>query len=224
MLLANALIDSDDLNQLQHEAIVLDQSFTTWQETQVKDLKLWTAGHVSERQSGVKLGAGYWPGRVDSYFDLCIGCVWNTARTARLLLISLISKLSMTFQDRNNGKNINDDNNHSDFDNPNHQDVLRLIEDIISSIPFHLAEDLQAFLRGLEKDDASTAMKPGRHVGGLLLMHPLYVASKLPIVLQQMREYLSDCLEWIATNMGIGQASLFAKVRSCPFWKSSLIH
>ena len=44
-------------------------------------------------------------------------------------------------------------------------------------------------------------------------MHCIYVASKLSIVPQQMREYMNDSLEWIAKHMGIGQASLFAKVR-----------
>ena len=62
------------------------------------------------------------------------------------------------------------------------------------------------------KENGTAVVNPGRSVGGLLLMHPIYVASKLPIVPQQMREYLENCLEWIAMYMGIGQASLLAKV------------
>jgi len=61
----------------------------------------------------------------------------------------------------------------------------------------------------MEKNAA--AMNPGRPVGGLLLMHPIYVASTLLIVPQHMREYMKECLEWIGMHMGIGQASLFAK-------------
>lgn len=134
------------------------------------------------------------------YFDLYVAGVWNTCRTTRVLLINLIVKLSNILND-------NDDCNRE------HQDVNCLVEDIISSIPFHLVEDLQAFLRDMGKEKAAATMNPGRSVGGLLLMHPIYVVSKLSIVPQQMREYMSGCLEWIAMCMGIGQASLFAKVR-----------
>ncbi len=72
------------------------------------------------------------------------------------------------------------------------------------------------FIRDVGKN-AAAAMNPGRSVGGLLLMHTIYVASNLSIVPQQIRLYLKDCLEWIGMYMGIGQASLFAKVRISDF-------
>ncbi len=203
--LGSPLTRSDDIHQLKSEAIALDQAFARWQEAQVKDFNPWTVGHVSQAQAGAKLGVGYWPGRVDTYFDLYVAGVWNTSRTARVLLINVILKLSRI---------LNDNQDHT----REHQDALRLVEDIVSSIPFHLAEDLQVFLREMGQvemgtQNAAAILSPGRPVGGLLLMHPIYVASKLSIVPQQMREYMRDCLEWIATHMGIGQASLFAKVR-----------
>ena len=155
---------------------------------------------MSKEKSRSKLQIGYWPGKVDMYFDLYVAGVWNICRTARVLLIDLILKLSKMLQD---------DNNHS----IEHQDALRLVEDIVSSIPFHLAEDLQVFLRDMECKNTVAMMKPGRPVGGLLLMHPIYVASKLSIVPLQLQEYTRECLEWITLYMGIGQASLLAKVR-----------
>ena len=204
--LNHPLTQLDDLHQLKNEAIALDQAFAKWQENQVKDFNPWTVGHVSQAQAGSKPGVGYWPGRVDTYFDLYVAGVWNTSRTARVLLINMIFKLS---------RMLNDDQNHT----RKHQDaLLGLIEDVVSSIPFHLAEDLLVFLHSLEnvevgKESAVAILSPGRPVGGLLLMHSIYVASKLSIVPQQTREYMTDCLEWIAKHMGIGQASLFAKVR-----------
>ncbi|KAK0509741.1 hypothetical protein JMJ35_008135 [Cladonia borealis] len=135
--------------------------------------------------------------------------MWNTSRIARVLLIHMILKLSRLLKD---------DQDHT----RKHQDaLLGFIEDIVSSIPFHLAEDSPVFLHRLEegevgkaqmgKENAATILSPGRPVGGLLLMHPIYVASKLSVVPQQTREYMTDCLEWIAKHMGIGQASLIAK-------------
>ena len=143
---------------------------------------------------------------MDAYFDLYVAGVWNTARIIRVLLIDLVITLSKML------------NNNDDSHNSGHQDALRLLQDIIASIPFHLAEDLQAFLRDVRDGNAAARIQPGRPVGGLLLMHPIYLASKLPIVPLQLQYYLRDCLEWIATNMGFGQASLFAKVREflCP--------
>ena len=208
--LNHPLTQSDDLNQLKNEAIALDQAFAKWQEAQVKDFNPWTVGHVSQVQAGSRPGVGYWPGRIDMYFDLYVAGVWNTSRTARVLLINMILSLS---------RHLNDNENNT----RKQQDALRLVEDIISSIPFHLAEDLSAFLHRLQggevgkaemgKESVAATLIPGRPVGGLLLMHSIYVASKLSIVPQQMREYMDDCLEFIAKYMGIGQASLFAKVR-----------
>ena len=94
------------------------------------------------------------------------------------------------------------------------QDALTLVEDITASIPFHLVENLQLFLRDTQDENAAARkIKPGRPVGGLLLLHPLCIASKLSIVPPALQNYTRECLEWIATNMGIGQASLLAKVR-----------
>ena len=197
-LLANPLTGQNSLCLLKDEAMALDRGFATWQESQVKDFRPRTVGHVSQGKSGSNIAVGYWPGRVDKYFDLYVAGVWNTSRTARFLLINLILKLS---------KILNDNQDHS----REYQDALRLVEDIVASIPYHLTEDLQIFLHDIGKNAA--AISPGRPVGGLLLMHSIYVASKLLIVPQQMREYMRECLAWIGIYMGIGQASLFAKVR-----------
>ncbi len=178
--------------------MALDRNLAEWQVSQVQDFNPRTVGHVNQGQSKSTPAVGYWPGRVDSYFDLYVAGVWNTSRTGRLLLISLILKLS---------KLLNDNQDHS----REHENAQILTEDIIASVPYHLAEDLHVFLRNVGKD---TAISPGRPVGGLLLMHPIYVASTLLIVPQKLREHMQECLAWIGTHMGIGQASLFAKVRT----------
>ncbi|KAK0516280.1 hypothetical protein JMJ35_000883 [Cladonia borealis] len=203
-LLADPLTGLDNLHQLKCEATALDQAFVRWEQARAEDFKPWEVGQVSGGQEA-KLGVGYWPGRVDTYFDLYVAGVWNTYRAARLLLLDLVLKLSTI---------LNDGHMHGS----GYQETLRLVEDMVSSIPFHLAEDIQVFLRGLEngygvgKKNVLATIEPGRPVGGLLLMHPLYVVSKLSIVPQQLREYLRDSLEWIAKHMAIGQASIFAKI------------
>ena len=189
-----------------NEAIALDQTFANWQETRSIDFRPWTVSSVSQPKAESKIEVGYWPGKVHMYFDLYVAGVWNTARMARVLLLDLILKLSNA---------LNDNHNYDrEQQNTLRGDALRLAEDIISSIPFSLAEDLQIFLQDRRKEDKEAKMQPGIPVGGLLLMHPLYIVSRLSIVPEKMREYMRDCLEWIAENMGIGQASVFAKVRA----------
>ena len=41
---------------------------------------------ATQPQAGSKVEVGYWPGRVDKYFDLYVASVWNTVRMARVLL------------------------------------------------------------------------------------------------------------------------------------------
>jgi hypothetical protein len=91
------------------------------------------------------------------------------------------------------------------------RDLITLLCDIIASIPYLLTEDVQAFLRQGATHDISNT---GRAAGGLLLMHQLYALSKLPTVFPETQEYFKRCLGWIGERMGIGQASLFAKVGS----------
>lgn len=196
-LLSNQLADAGDLYQLKNEAVILDQALSKWQDSRVTDFKPCVIGYASQRQVGSKVKVGHWPGKVDTYYDLYVSAVWNIFRSIRIILIDLSSKLSNLLT-RKQGPNTE------------YIEVLRLVEDIISSIPFHLAEDLPAFVREIDKE--CSTVKPGRPVGGLLLMHPLYVASKIYLVQQHMQEYLRCCLEWIASDMGIGQASLYAKV------------
>ena len=142
---------------------------------------------------------GYWPGRVETYFDLYVAGVWNVFRTARLLTLALIVRMS---------------NKHGmirSFVDLDHT-ATRTMNDMLASIPYHLTENLQAFLY---KQHMNTQIEdPGRHLGGLLLMHPLYVASRLHFVSEDVRAYIRDCLVWIGENMGLGQATLLAKVGS----------
>lgn len=85
-----------------------------------------------------------------------------------------------------------------------------VVEDMLASIPYHLTENLQVFLN----EPSKGINKRGRSLGGLLLIHPLYVASEMPFLDEETRIYMRNCLEWIGENMGFGQATMLAKVRT----------
>jgi len=155
---------------------------------------------------------GYWPGTVSSYYDrksclhstipvpTCwrntayVASIWNSYRKACLLVLNII----LSCEHR-----INNDTSIQ-------KDVAALTEGIVSSIPYLLATDLQAFV---EHATAGSKIVPGRLVGALLSMYTLYVLSTLPMVEEKLKVYIRGCLEWIGRHMGIGQATLLSKVR-----------
>jgi hypothetical protein len=93
------------------------------------------------------------------------------------------------------------------------EEAQKLALNIAASIPYYLAENVQVFLnQTLASDVTSKAMIPGPSVGGLLLMHTLYMVSNMSVVDPALKVYLKDCLAWIGRNMGIGQATMLSKV------------
>jgi hypothetical protein len=91
-----------------------------------------------------------------------------------------------------------------------HEEVANFTEGIVSSIPYLLTADLQAFVKNAAA--GSPPLVPGRPVGGLLSMHTLYVLSTLPMTDRKLKVYIKACLAWIGTCMGVGQAALLSKV------------
>jgi hypothetical protein len=189
---------SKDFFTLRNESILLDQRFAKWQESRVTEFKPTGIGHISRKENEMKVAVGYWPGKVDTYFDLYVAGVWNIFRVARLQVVDLIIKLSDALE-------VNDgrvDHIHT---------AHCIVEDMLASIPYHLVDNLQAFLN--EVTTSIEITDRGRSLGGLFLMHPIYVASKMPFLPNNIREYIQRCLIWIGSHMGLGQATLLAKVR-----------
>jgi hypothetical protein len=92
------------------------------------------------------------------------------------------------------------------------EEAQKLASNIAASIPYYLAGDLQVFLnQTLASGVGYKAMIPGPSVGGLLLMHTLYMVSNMSVVDPALKVYLKDCLAWIGQNMGIGQATMLSK-------------
>ena len=194
---ANGSLAPDQACTLKQEALRLDRKFAGWEDAQLDSFKRTAVGHISETETGVSPTVGYWPGSVDTYFDLYTATVWNTYRTVRCVLVSLVLTLSSVSGD---GADCGS----------KYRAGMHMVEDIIASIPYHLTEDLHAFLRDVESRKEIAAA--GRCAGGLLVMQSLYVLSRLGFVSPRMGTYFKDCLTWIGKNMGIGQATLYAKV------------
>ncbi|EED22673.1 hypothetical protein TSTA_061610 [Talaromyces stipitatus ATCC 10500] len=102
---ANALFQesskdfSDTLNQLHNEAQELDRAFPMWKETRETSFHPSTIFYMEDNYDPSECPVGFWPGEVDTYFDLYSSAVWNIYRAARLFLVDLILKLSSALND-----------------------------------------------------------------------------------------------------------------------------
>jgi hypothetical protein len=178
---------------------------------------------------------------VHSYFDLYVAAVINTYRKTYLMLIDVLVRLLPRAVPELNASTALDDPN-LDIDQVASaagaatntiatwtEKATGLVHEILASIPYHLAKDLSAVGTmspsapgGLRTSSTSTsAPGVGRPVGGLLLLHPLYVLSSCTIVPTSVQAYVLKCLAWIGEHMGIGQATVMSKV--CMHLKTCII-
>jgi hypothetical protein len=85
-----------------------------------------------------------------------------------------------------------------------------------ASIPFHLTRNPEIFVSKQQRKSSiaieQQTIVVNRSVGGLLLMHPVYLASTLSIVPTRFRSMFREYLAFIGRVMGIGQARLLADV------------
>jgi hypothetical protein len=93
-----------------------------------------------------------------------------------------------------------------------YENVARLTDGIVSTIPYLLAADLQVFVENATRE-SPPPLVAGPPIGDLLSMHALYVLSTLPLTEDRLKVYLKDCLTWIGDSMGIGQAKILSMVR-----------
>lgn len=194
---SNICLSLQDYLLLKDQCIAMDQRLAQWQTSRLPEFRSTTIANISRTQQQDKVEVGHWPGSVDTYFDLYVAHVWNVFRTARLLLISIMHRVWQVCEKSADVYKLS-------------AAATSIAEDMISSIPFHLVESLPAFIKDLSTSEPMA--QPGRAIGGLLLMHPLHIASNLPFLPEPTKQYMRDCLSWIGSHMGIGHADLLAQV------------
>ncbi|KAL5342269.1 hypothetical protein BJX70DRAFT_339574 [Aspergillus crustosus] len=151
-------------------------------------------GHL-KRSAPDDTEVGYQPGRVDVYADFYVAATWNISRVTRCFLIDLIIRIPGIIGDTSALVKM--------------REAARCqITGNIASIPYHLSDNIQTFLHNAHTREA---IDPERSAGSLLLMHPLYVLSRISITPRSTRGYLLSCFSWIGRHMGICQATVLAQ-------------
>lgn len=191
------LCDPEEWESLGREALSIEQRFVDWENNRPTEFKPATAGHIKQPDTDEEAEVAFWPGRVDTYFEIYISAVWNLFRASRLFLVCLIAKISQASFGR--------------LDCTEHiYTATRAAEDILASVPYLLSENLQELLA--QQDKIKEIPEAGRLLGGMLLMHPLYTMSQIPFLPDNLKKYSTKCLMWIGSEMGIGLATVLAKV------------
>lgn len=191
----------EDLQLLKQEAELVREDY---QRCVLNLAKEWTpvlVGHIPGNQNDMRRPeAGYWPGPVLSYYDHYVACIINSYAKSQLLVLNVIARCQGFTQD-------------TEIDPLIWEEAQKLALKMVASIPYFLSENVQVFADQSLASGAtsSQAITPGPSVGGLLIMHTLYMVSKLSVLDPMLKIYLKDCLAWIGRNMGIGQATMLAE-------------
>ncbi|KAF4253133.1 hypothetical protein CNMCM8812_005720 [Aspergillus fumigatus] len=193
--LADSILTATHQYALLQRASILDNRLAQWEDRVAPENKPITIAHMRPG-SDPYIEVGHWPGPLHMYTDLRAAALLNISRVARCYLLDIILRLKDMQADTGN-------------DDKERATAVQLIQDFTSSIPYHLVEDLHSFSMSVQR--GNPIEPPGRAVGGLLLMYPLYIASQLSIVSVQFQDYFKRCLVWIGQNTGVGYASLLAK-------------
>ncbi|RMJ19403.1 hypothetical protein CDV36_000894 [Fusarium kuroshium] len=191
--LTNPHSSTEDLVQLQQDLLALEDDIMYWGDDRPSSWAPELVGHVLD---GTLKGSSYrCSGPVYKYFDQYVAAAWSSWRSICILYIDHLVHLSQAL-----GQEEGIDGHRAK--------VHHLTAELKASIPYHLSRNLEVYVQHPDAETASS--NPQRTVGGLLLLHPLYVIARCTTVAMSDREYFVRTLRWIGTEMGISQALVLA--------------
>ena len=191
-----------------------NNEFSSWATSQPDEWKPRTIRSINRRHEIYPPGLSWFSGRIDVYLDrkyhimaVCsyinstvyVSAVWNAYRKNHLLILNNIIRCSRRLE---KGNSCHEEKFQFD----------EILGDLLASVPFHLVSNLTSFAEQVDGGLEPTII-PGRSIGGLIIMHPLYVISHLSVVHPRIHAQMRDCLAWIGTHMGIGEATILSSVR-----------
>ncbi|UPK92701.1 hypothetical protein LCI18_003636 [Fusarium solani-melongenae] len=191
-LLANPYSSIEELFQLQQDLQALEGDIMHWDTDRPTSWAPELVGHV--RDETIEDSSYRCPGPVYKYLDQYVAAAWTSWRSICVLYLDHLSCLAHAL-----GQEVLDGHRAK---------IHHLVAELKASIPYHLSRDLGMYVR--RPDAETTPNTPQRIVGGLLLLHPLYVVARCTTVTVSDREYFVRILRWIGSEMGISQATVLA--------------
>ncbi|PON27729.1 hypothetical protein TGAM01_v203496 [Trichoderma gamsii] len=131
---------------LQREALVLDEEFSHWGES-ITDHPSYARVTVAslDESAAAQSGCDYChSGPVDTYSDHYIAAIWNTYRKSHIVLLDIMAHLERHISKEETSLKLQGR-------------VEKFVADIIASIPYHLAYDVDEYLKCIHSQRSDIA-------------------------------------------------------------------
>ncbi|KAH7377995.1 C6 zinc finger protein [Cadophora sp. MPI-SDFR-AT-0126] len=200
-------LEEDLITELLQSADDLDHDLANWALRTPTQWSYSTITRIGNLETSFKHSAVYVPDQIHRYPDLYVARIWNLYRVSRLIIQSMILRISclsatttIDFQDR--------------IDTINKS----MVSQICASVPFLLGYDCSELKHGTDPPPTSlwpqclmNKPRESNNTGKFSLIWPMYVASSVESAPEVQRDWLREQLSWIA-----GTGELHAQVlRNC---------
>ncbi|EHK22140.1 uncharacterized protein TRIVIDRAFT_28354 [Trichoderma virens Gv29-8] len=148
---------------------------------------------------GKPITQAIWGDSYHIYHSISASTMWNNYRSVRIIIQELIIDTVKELED------FSDDicsPQRSSLTSQARQTMLQLVQDICGSVPYNLETNTGASLSSFQATGA----------GGLTIMWPLLVAANSGVACNDLRKWISNCLDKIGHSMGINQALAMSKL------------
>jgi hypothetical protein len=200
------------LSELLQTARDLDDELAEWVKYIPVEWKYSAATNLKSRPWSQSTSVTYVPSEVHSYPDFYIARVWNSYRVSRLIIQSIIIRI--TSCERGSQEMYNNDTEKLN---------RKLVNDICASVPFLLGYNIVELKRHSPTIDLEDKLWPQnsssklddnlKHTGKFSLIWPLHLSSSVSTIPDCQRRWIRAQLRWIA-EQNEPQAKIVCKTQS----------
>lgn len=187
----------------------VDQEVVAWMRNVPEEWQFRTVAWEDHVPNGDYAKAEAFPGRIDMYCDFFISSVWNTARTARLVLASLVVRCAAWVCSPVDYRTT-----------PEYATAARTcvdtITDIIASVPYHLGWHLNKphILRQASPDGvAAEGESHVKSLAGYFLTWPLICLNSQDYTTDAQRAWIHGRLSFIGNELGVKYAHILRQLQ-----------
>lgn len=192
-------LEEDTVSEVLRTAEDLDFELTGWAFWASTQWSYSTIVRIKSNEPSSSHDSNFIPGEIHRYPNIYVARIWNLYRVSRLIIQSIISRVSTLSTTICNG-------NQTRIDAVNQS----MVSQICASIPFLLGYDCSELKHSSSPPPNSlwpqylpNKPRESNNTGKFSLIWPLYVASSVESLPEVQRNWLREQLSWIA---GTGEA------------------
>ncbi|KAI8965534.1 hypothetical protein F5Y11DRAFT_294155 [Daldinia sp. FL1419] len=215
--LMNSMARTPDNTEIMFDLLrrvqIADQEVVAWMRNVPDEWRFRTVAWEDHVPNGDYSKAEVFPGRVDVYQDFYITSVWNTSRTARLVLASLVVRCAAWISSPGDYRTT-----------PEYATAARTcvdtITDIIASVPYqlgwHLRKDRRHYVPQHQRQQPGFACgeeDSPKALAGYFLTWPLICVHSQDYTTDAQRAWIHGRLRFIGDEMGVKYAHVLRQLQ-----------